>query len=68
MRRHDLLISATPLEADSTFERYEALSDDERERAARLIAHTGCSVALAVAAIEALRTEPQDGNNGDKQQ
>lgn len=65
MRRHEPTISVS-VKAD--FAGYESLSDNERKRAAYLIAHTGCSVEMAVAAVEALRTEQQDGNNGDKQQ
>jgi hypothetical protein len=36
---------------------YEALPTHERQRAARLVQHTGCSLALAVAAIAATRPE-----------
>lgn len=45
-----------PLEAEA-LARYEALARDERQRVARLVALTGCSLALACAAVEATRAE-----------
>jgi hypothetical protein len=46
-------------EAAAALARYDALTRDERQRVARLVTLTGCTLSLAVSAVEATRPQQQ---------
>lgn len=51
---------ATTPELAAAMARYDALTPPERQRVARLVALTNAPLGLAVAAVEAVRPQPEE--------